>query len=117
MKRAAILLGLFALSGCATFSGPPPVLAESTDPAMTGRYMLSGSPVLRPVRIADDGTHTYIVWAEDQALPAVFAINAVGAEEMVDGYMRNDVFTIDRIHRRLVFRIDKEFARAERVGQ
>jgi type IV secretory pathway VirB9-like protein len=116
MKRAALLLGLMALTGCA-ITGEPPVLADATDPAMTGRYQLSGAVELRPVRIADDGTHTYIVWAEDQALPAVFAISAVGAEEMVDGYMRNDVFTIDRIHKQLVFRIDKKLARAERVGQ
>jgi type IV secretion system protein VirB9 len=114
--RAALLCGLMALSGC-TLTGEPPVLADATDPAMTGRYQLTGSPELRPVRIADDGTHTYIVWSQDQALPAVFAINAVGAEEMVDGYMRSDVFTIDRIHKQLVFRIDKQLARAERIGQ
>ena len=116
MKRATLLLGLVALNGCA-LSGEPPVLADATDPAMAGRYQLTGAAELRPVRIADDGTHTYIVWSQEQALPAVFAISPVGAEEMVDGYMRNDVFTIDRIHRKLVFRIDKKFAQAERVGQ
>ena len=115
MKRASLLLGFVVLSGCA-LSGEPPVLADATDPGMTGRYRLSGAAELRPVRIADDGTHTYIVWSTEQALPAVFAISAVGTEEMVDGYMRNDVFTIDRIHQQLVFRIDKAFAKAERVG-
>lgn len=116
MNRGALLLGLMALSGCA-LTGEPPALADATDPAMAGRYQLTGAAELRPVRIADDGTHTYIIWAQDQALPAVFAISAVGAEEMVDGYMRNDVFTIDRIHQQLVFRIDKKLARAERIVQ
>jgi type IV secretion system protein VirB9 len=116
VNRAALLAGLMVLSGCA-LTGEPPVLADATDPSMTGRYQLTGAPELRPVRIADDGTHTYIVWGPEQALPAVFAISAVGSEEMVDGYMRNDVFTIDRIHKQLVFRIDKKLARAERLGQ
>lgn len=57
----------------------------------------------------------YLEWAEDQALPAVFAVNAQGEEEMVDGYMRQGIFTIDRVHNRLVFRIDKKRARAERT--
>jgi hypothetical protein len=31
--------------------------------------------------------------------------------------MRNDVFTIDRVHKKLVFRIDSKLAKAERVGE
>jgi type IV secretion system protein VirB9 len=116
MKRLALLLGGLALSGC-VMSASSEVLASSTDQGMTGRYKLSGAVELRPAKISDDGIHTYIAWAPDQALPAVFAVNAMGAEEMVDGYMRNDVFTIDRIHQRLVFRIDKKLASAQRISQ
>jgi type IV secretion system protein VirB9 len=82
--------------------------------AMTG-YRLSGEKSLRPSRIGDDGVHTYIEWSEEQALPAVFAVNALGEEEIVDGYMRQDIFTIDRVHQRLVFRIGKKLAKAERA--
>lgn len=86
------------------------------DPAPgQARYKLSGETSLRPVRISDDGTHMYLEWSEDQALPAVFALNALGEEEMVDGYMRQGIFTIDRVHNRLVFRIDKKSARADRT--
>jgi len=116
MKGFALLLGGLALSGC-VMGASSEVLASSTDQAMTGRYKLSGAIELRPVRISDDGTHTYIVWAPDQALPAVFAVNAAGSEEIVDGHMRGDIFTIDRIHSRLVFRIDKKLARAQRISQ
>jgi type IV secretory pathway VirB9-like protein len=80
-------------------------------------YKLSGELSLRPARISDDGTHMYLEWTEDQALPAVFALNARGDEEMVDGYMRQGIFTIDRVHNRLVFRIDKKSARAERTAR
>jgi len=116
MKYAPLLLGLLIVSGCMTSAGSQ-VLANGTDQVMTGRYKLSGAIELRPTKISDDGTHTYIVWAPDQALPAVFAVNATGAEEMVDGYMRNDIFTIDRVYQQLVFRIDKKLARAKRTGR
>jgi type IV secretion system protein VirB9 len=80
-------------------------------------YRLSGEKSLRPVRIRDDGVHMYLEWSEEQALPAVFALNAVGEEEMVDGYMRAGVFTIDRVHGSLVFRIGKKRALAKRVSK
>jgi type IV secretory pathway VirB9-like protein len=80
-------------------------------------YRLSGEKSLRPARIGDDGTHMYLEWDEEQALPAVFALNALGEEEMVDGYMRSGVFTIDRVHRDLVFRIGKKRAQAKRVSK
>ena len=80
-------------------------------------YRLSGEKSLRPVRIGDDGTHMYLEWDEEQALPGVFALNALGQEEMVDGYMRSGVFTIDRVHRDLVFRIGKKRAQAKRVSK
>jgi type IV secretion system protein VirB9 len=82
--------------------------------ARVGVYRLSGARELRPQEISDDGVHTYLRWSAEQELPAVFALNARSEEEMVDGYMRDDVFTIDRINARLVFRIDKRVARAER---
>ncbi len=98
-------------------NAPPlaPVLAPLAPPLNTN-YRISGTKALRPSRISDDGLHTYIEWSEDQALPAVFAVSAVGGEEMVDGYMREGIFTIDRVNRELVFRIDKKWAKAERLN-
>jgi type IV secretion system protein VirB9 len=78
-------------------------------------YKISGEPALRPSRISDDGARMYLEWPEDQPLPAVFALNAFGVEEIVDGYMRNGIFTIDRVHRELVFRIGKRTAAATRM--
>ena len=66
------------------------------------------------VTCGDDGVRVYMRWSPEQELPAVFSLNSRGQEEMVDGYMREGVFTIDRINTRLVFRIDKRVARAER---
>jgi len=91
---------------------PPPTTGPSQ--AIAGTYRLSGNRALRPSRIDDDGVRTFLVWDEEQALPAVFALSEHGEEEIVDGYMRDGVFTIDRVNRVLVFRIGKETAKAVR---
>ena len=93
-------------------------LGPDTDvgPQVTS-YRVSGEKSLQPWRINDDGVHMYLEWSDEQALPAVFALNAIGEEEIVDGYMRQGIFTIDRVHVRLVFRIGKKRARAERVNR
>lgn len=77
-------------------------------------YRLSGERALHPTRIGDDGERTYLEWSDEQALPAVFAINAFGEEEMADGYMRDGIYTIDRVYERLVFRIGRNTAKAFR---
>lgn len=85
--------------------------------AMTGEYRLRGERSLFPARIDDDGERTYLEWSEYQSLPAVFGIGANGEEEVVDGYMREGVFTIDRVYGELVFRIDRKRAKARRVRE
>jgi type IV secretion system protein VirB9 len=80
-----------------------------------GRYRLSGVRALRPSAMDDDGRHTYIEWAPDHAMPAVFAIDEQGEEIAVDGYMRDGRYTIDAVKPKLIFRIDKQTATAERL--
>ncbi|QUL36887.1 TrbG/VirB9 family P-type conjugative transfer protein [Erythrobacter sp. JK5] len=77
-------------------------------------YRLRGDRSVRPASIRDNGRKTVIEYAPGQPLPAVFAIGATGDEEVVDGYMRGGKFVIDRVHQRLVFRIDKQKATARR---
>ena len=94
--------------------GSPSAAATAARP-MTGEYRLTGDRTLQPSRIGDDGQRTYLEWDEHQSLPAVFGIGANGEEEVVDGYMREGVFTIDRVYGELVFRIDRKRAKARRV--
>ena len=82
-----------------------------------GRYRLSGTRALRPSRISDDGVHTYIEWPRDRALPAVYAVRPDGSESLVNGMMRDDLFVIDSVVPRLVFRIDRQVARANRITE
>lgn len=78
-------------------------------------YRMGGSAALRPASIRDDGAKTYIAWARDQAMPAAFSVGASGREEMVDGYMRDGLFTIDRVYENLVFRMDRKESFAKRI--
>lgn len=79
------------------------------------RYRLSGDKSVMPIGISDDGRKTTIAWSKAQALPVVFALGAHGQEEVVNGYMRQDRYVIDRVFDALVFRIDKDVARAQRI--
>ena len=77
-------------------------------------YTLRGDREVRPERLSDDGSKTRIRYYPGQALPAVFAIGPTGEEEVVNGYMRNGEFVIDRVYDVLVFRIDRNKAKATR---
>ena len=87
---------------------------NGTGPAEVWLYRLRGDRSVRPAEISDDGNKTRIRFAPDQSLPAIFAIGPTGDEQLVNGHMRGDVFVIDRVWQELVFRIDKDRARAER---
>lgn len=92
-----------------------PVPSPSTSGA-TWTYRLKGDKSVFPVAVSDDGARTTIAFAEDQSLPAVFAIGPTGDEEVVNGYMRGELFVIDRVYQELVFRIDKKHATAARIA-
>ncbi len=57
---------------------------------------------------------TFIEWHDQQAIPAVFAIDDRGDELLVDGYVRDGLYVIDAVHRTLLFRLDRQTARASR---
>jgi type IV secretion system protein VirB9 len=98
----------------------PPAAAEDEDQAASasgeGRYRLGGDKTLRPSEMSDDGTHTYIRWPRDRALPAVYSVTDGGQEMLVNGMMRqDDVFVVDSVWKKLVFRIDDHVATATRA--
>ena len=80
-----------------------------------GRYRLSGTRALRPASISDDGLHTYIEWRPRQTLPVVFAIDERGDEILLDGHMRDGRYVVDAVHPALLFRLERQTARAERL--
>jgi type IV secretion system protein VirB9 len=101
------------------FRYPAPATAQASAEAeliVEGRYRLSGERTLRPSRISDDGRHTYIEFPRDSAIPAIYAVDDRGQESLVNGMMRDDLFVIDSVVPRIVFRIDRHMARATRVS-
>ncbi|OJU14573.1 MAG: hypothetical protein BGN95_04450 [Sphingomonas sp. 66-10] len=79
-----------------------------------GEYRLKGAHALRPTRMSDDGERTWIEWAPDALLPAVFIIDDHGKESLANGNMRGSFYVIDSVHDHLLFRIDRETVRADR---
>lgn len=93
---------------------PSSALSEAPPP-LVARYRVHGARALAPVTIADDGTHVYIEWAPNLALPAVYSVGDGGQETLLNGAMRGGRYVIDSINPRLVFRRDKTVAFADRI--
>lgn len=98
-------------------SAAGPLQSAEAEIIVEGRYRLSGERTLRPSRISDDGQHTYIEFPRDAAIPAIYAVDERGRESLVNGMMRDDLFVIDAVVPRLVFRIDQHTAQATRLQQ
>jgi type IV secretion system protein VirB9 len=93
-----------------------PVSATGTPGAgELSSYELRGAKRLWPSAMGDDNVRTFIEWPADRALPAVFAIDDTGQEVTVDGHMRDGRYVIDTVRPKLIFRMDREVATAERI--
>lgn len=99
------------------FRYPSPVAAttDAASGAEQGRYKMRGARALIPSGMHDDGVHTYIEWPAGRTLPAIYAVNDQGKETLVNGMMRDGRMVIDSIQTKLVFRIDRHSATAQRV--
>lgn len=82
-----------------------------------GLYKLSGTRELFPAAISEDGVRTFMQWDADATLPAVYTVDELGQEKLVDAMMRDGILTIDEVVPRLVFRLDGKLARAVRRSQ
>lgn len=81
------------------------------------RYRLSGDRQLRPSAISNDGQRTFVSWPKAAAIPAVYAVDRSGSEQLVNGMMGpDDTYVLDGAPMLLVFRIDHDVARAERIN-
>jgi len=62
------------------------------------------SSELAPAMVFDDGRFTYIRWAGNREIPAVFEIRADGSELLANTRMEGDLIVVDRIARGLMLR-------------
>jgi type IV secretion system protein VirB9 len=102
-------------------AAPSPQEAGYVDVAAASRrlshYRISGDRLLRPTSVSDDGQHTYISWPRNAPIPAVYAPDRTGNEMLLNGMMgTDDVYVVDGAPQQLIFRIDKNVARADRIN-
>lgn len=76
-------------------------------------YRLSGSKVIRPSSVVQEGSQTLLEWPESAPLPGIFMIEN-GSESLVNGEMQDGRFVIAGTPEKLIFRLDRLTAYATR---
>ncbi len=97
-----------------TFQYPQAGAIAALPEQTIGMYTLHGDKTLWPDRISDDGVHVYIEWPPAYDLPAIYVVDAQGREALSNGMMRGGRMVIDSVGPRLVFRVDRHAAIADR---
>lgn len=67
-------------------------------------YTYAGSASLRPTRMFDDGTRTYLSFPSSAPRPAVFLVNPDGSERIVEHRSVDDFLIIDLVGRQFTLR-------------
>jgi type IV secretion system protein VirB9 len=70
-------------------------------------YRFDGSKDLVPEEIFDDGTYTFIRFADTLETPAIFAVTGAEDENLVNSNMRGKYIMIDRVAEQIVLRQGK----------
>lgn len=70
-------------------------------------YTYNGDMLLVPMRVFDDGSSTYMRWAEGTETPAVYALNQDGTESIINYANRGDYLVIEQVAKAFVLRRGK----------
>lgn len=100
------------------FTYPQPVQAAAAVAAASvaaTSYRFRGNKGLFPLAMSDDGRRTTIRWGEQNALPAIFAMNDGRNEQLVNGRMVGNDYVIEGAALRYKFRYGKAEATAIRT--
>lgn len=90
----------------------PPPLPQIANAA----YSYDGSSRIVPSRIFDDGKSTYFQFQESEGFPAIYALDADGAEVVINSYMRSGYIITDQIARGFLLRQGKDVVRVYNDG-
>ncbi|QGZ96827.1 TrbG/VirB9 family P-type conjugative transfer protein [Terricaulis silvestris] len=78
--------------------------------AFNFNYATTGSQTLTPLQVFDDGRFTYFQMREGGEVPAIFALDSHGEEELVNSQMRGDITIVDRVADAFVLRYGRDAA-------
>jgi len=67
-------------------------------------YTYSGNKELVPLRVFDDGTSTWFLWAEGVAAPAVYAVTSGNSESLINYASHGDYMVADVVARAFTLR-------------
>ncbi|MDH4386794.1 MAG: P-type conjugative transfer protein VirB9 [Caulobacter sp.] len=99
----------FAYAPVAVALPMAPVVIPEPEPVVANQaYAVTGSPENTPARIFDDGRMTYFEFPAEAAIPAIFAVDAEGAESLVNSGMRGQVVVVQQLSPRFVLRNGKQ---------
>lgn len=76
-----------------------------------------GNAKLFPARIYDDGKATYLTWADDVSVPALFVKNDDGAEGPVNYAVQGSTIVIAYVPNQIVLRTGKDTATLRPLGR
>ena len=80
---------------------PPP---EAPPTVANEAYAVTGAADSRPLRVFDDGRQTYFEWPADSAVPAIFAVSAGGAENLVNSAVRGPYTVVEQLAPKFMLR-------------
>lgn len=98
VRRFFLAAGLAGLAGCAAWPAGRPASGASWRAAGAASrpydfgWRLSGDPAVAPLQVFDDGRETWLQFAPDQAVPAIFGVDPAG--ERVLPYARRDPYVV-----------------------
>jgi len=93
---------------------PPPPAAPPVD--RNHAYTYQGSAKAVPTQLFDDGEATYFAFAQNDDLPAIYAVDADGGEAVVNSHMRDGYIVVDRLAPAFVLRRGEETTRVFNDG-
>ncbi len=67
-------------------------------------YWVKGSEVLAPNKAYDDRRFTYLTFANNKEMPAIYVENPDGTESLVNTHVEGDVIAVHKIAQKLVLR-------------
>ena len=79
-------------------------------------YYGKGDKAIVPTAIWDDGRFTYIQYADNRDLPAVYKINPDGSEMLVNTHIEEDVMIIHEVTEQLVLRLGNSVLGVQNKG-
>jgi type IV secretion system protein VirB9 len=80
---------------------------DAMPPERNRDYWYCGNPQLRPVAAVDDGLQLRLTFAPNAELPTIYAIDADGAEMLVNTHVENDTIFVHRLAPHFVLRRGK----------